>query len=101
PPNPHLFRPADIAAKIYMSDGKSSFQPPDLVFDESRSLTCEASFEPEVIHAYIVDSKNEILDARDIDLRHSYYTSDTRIETPSLQVVEISTKDHPMVVVGV
>ncbi len=78
-----------LICKIYVNNNKELYQSADLKFDANGKLVCGVNFEPEIIHAYLIDEKDEILDSVETNLRWSYYNPNVHIETPSLKIIEM------------
>jgi len=78
-----------VVAKFYLSEGSRSFQSGDLNFDESGSVVLDCDFDPESILACILGDNEEIVDAREFNIKWQYEKSDIIVETPNEKIEEL------------
>lgn len=82
--------PKQLIGKVYIGDaGMRSYQSDDLRFDESKTVSCEVDFEPDIVSVCILDESDNMIDGRDINLRWIDYTQGTKVESPVYQIEEL------------
>src|SRR5579884_94119 len=81
--------PDKIVAKMYLAKERRTYQSGDLTFNLSMSVECQADFEPDIITVAILGENDELLDAREIHLGWSHYSSDVKVESPLAEIIEL------------